>query len=258
MERMAEGRRDDLREGGAECTGRIRHAARSHLKLGAVGTGEMAEFMNHGALLRHDQQQQKPEGFAQMFHPTRKTNRTRIVLHAPQGGFSGVYPGFACARIAVSRFHVPTVAKIVQSFKRGGGCRCQVSVLDEMRLAFLEESAHTFDALVGVQAHLLRTDGRNDRMSEATQPLDQGIHEPAHVKMRPLARLVRLEVDRVKIHSVAEDIAAAGDDHGARTTVAFLYLIERKVHRADDGDVDGIAGRRALDTERGNTFGDGD
>jgi len=53
---MTKGRRDYLRKGGTQCAGRICGAARLHSQLAVVGTGDMAEFVNHSALLCHHQQ----------------------------------------------------------------------------------------------------------------------------------------------------------------------------------------------------------
>ena len=55
------------------------------------------------------------------------------------------------------------------------------------------------------------------------------------------------KIDRMQIQAAAKHIIAAGDDDGLGAALAFLYLIERQVHRADDGDIDRVAHRRALD-----------
>jgi hypothetical protein len=58
MKRMTESRGDDLCKGGTQRAGLIRSSVRLHLQIDVVGTGDMAEFMDHGSLLcRHHQQQ---------------------------------------------------------------------------------------------------------------------------------------------------------------------------------------------------------
>lgn len=47
---------DYLRKGGTQCAGRICGPARLHSQLAVAGTGDMAEFVNHSALLCHHQQ----------------------------------------------------------------------------------------------------------------------------------------------------------------------------------------------------------
>lgn len=60
MDRMAERRGDNLRKGRAQSAGLICSSVPLlQLQPGVVGTGEMAEFVNHGTLLCHHQQQQK-------------------------------------------------------------------------------------------------------------------------------------------------------------------------------------------------------
>ncbi len=60
MKRMTESRGDDLRECGTQRAGRIGDPVRLYSQLAVVGTGDMAELVNHGTLLCHHQQQQKP------------------------------------------------------------------------------------------------------------------------------------------------------------------------------------------------------
>jgi len=59
MKRMTKGRSDDLCKGGTQSAGLICGPVRLHLQIDMVGAGEMTEFMNHGTLLCHHQQQQK-------------------------------------------------------------------------------------------------------------------------------------------------------------------------------------------------------
>jgi hypothetical protein len=59
----------------------------------------------------------------------------------------------------------------------------------------------------------------------------------------------------MQIQAAAEDIVAAGDDHGSSAAISLLYLIERQVHRADDRDIDRVAHRRALYRESRNSVG---
>ncbi|MGC1386601.1 MAG: hypothetical protein WA807_01195 [Steroidobacteraceae bacterium] len=59
MKRMTKSRGDNLRKGGTQCAGRICGDVRLHSQLAVAGTGDMTEFVNHGTLLRHHQQQQK-------------------------------------------------------------------------------------------------------------------------------------------------------------------------------------------------------
>ena len=68
MKRMTECRGDNLRKGRAQGTGLFCRPVRSHLQLDVVRAGEMAEFMNHGTLLRRQEQQQEAQGFEQLSH----------------------------------------------------------------------------------------------------------------------------------------------------------------------------------------------
>jgi hypothetical protein len=51
MKGMTKGRSDDLGKGRAQSTGLICSTIRLSLQVDLMGTGEMAEFMNHGTLL---------------------------------------------------------------------------------------------------------------------------------------------------------------------------------------------------------------
>ncbi len=101
-------------------------------------------------------------------------------------------------------------------------------------------------------------DRRDDRKAKAAEAQDQRVHETAHFEMRALPRLQRLQIDRVQIQAAAEHVVAAGDHDGACAAVAFLDLIEREVHRANDGDVDGVADGRSLNTQRCDAVGNGE
>ena len=101
-------------------------------------------------------------------------------------------------------------------------------------------------------------DRGDDRKAKAAEPQDQRVHEAAHLEMRALSCLQRLQIDRVQVQAAAEHIVTAGDHDGACAAVAFLDLIEREVHRADDGDVDGVADGRALNAQRCNAVGNGE
>ncbi len=59
MERMTEGRRDDLGKGGAQSAGLICRRIRLNAQIDVIGTGDMTEFMNHSTLLRHHQEEQQ-------------------------------------------------------------------------------------------------------------------------------------------------------------------------------------------------------
>ena len=65
-------------------------------------------------------------------------------------------------------------------------------------------------------------DGGDDRKAKSTEAQDQGIHEPAHLEMRPLPRLLGLQVNRMQVQSAAKHVVAAGDHHRARAAVALL------------------------------------
>lgn len=68
MKRMTKGRGDDLCKSGAQRADPIGGAVGLHSQIDVVGTGDVAEFMNHGTLLRHQQQQQKAQGFERLSH----------------------------------------------------------------------------------------------------------------------------------------------------------------------------------------------
>jgi hypothetical protein len=57
MKRMTKSRGDDLCKGGTQSAGRICDPVRLHSQIDVVGAGDVTEFMNHGALLCHQQQQ---------------------------------------------------------------------------------------------------------------------------------------------------------------------------------------------------------
>ncbi len=59
MKRMTKSWGDNLRKGGTQCAGRICGPVRLYSQLAVAGTGDMTEFVNHGTLLCHNQQQQK-------------------------------------------------------------------------------------------------------------------------------------------------------------------------------------------------------
>ena len=60
----------DLGEAWALRARRVENASRGNIK-GIAATGEVAEFVNHGTLLRDDQQQQKSKQFNHVFHRIR-------------------------------------------------------------------------------------------------------------------------------------------------------------------------------------------
>jgi hypothetical protein len=68
VKRMTKGRSNDLREGGAQRTGGIDSRARLDLECRAVSLGNVAQLVNNGALLRHQQQEQKTKCFECGFH----------------------------------------------------------------------------------------------------------------------------------------------------------------------------------------------
>jgi hypothetical protein len=68
MKRMTESRRDDLREGGTQCTRRIGGRVRLHPQIAVDGSGEMTEFVNQSTLLCRDQQQQETQRFEHVSH----------------------------------------------------------------------------------------------------------------------------------------------------------------------------------------------
>ena len=69
MERMAERRGDNLCEGRTQGAGLIcGPVPLLQLQPDMVDTGEMAEFVNHGTVLCHHQQQQKAYGFEHLSH----------------------------------------------------------------------------------------------------------------------------------------------------------------------------------------------
>jgi hypothetical protein len=57
MKRMTKSRGDDLCKGGTQSAGRICDPVRLHSQIDVVGAGDVTQFMNHGALLCHQQQQ---------------------------------------------------------------------------------------------------------------------------------------------------------------------------------------------------------
>ena len=59
MKRMTKSRGDDLCKGGAQGAGLIGAPVRLRSYADLVRIGDVAEFVNHGALLCHDQQQQE-------------------------------------------------------------------------------------------------------------------------------------------------------------------------------------------------------
>ena len=66
------------------------------------------------------------------------------------------------------------------------------------------------------------------------------------------------EIDRMQIEPAAKHAVAAGDDDCPRPALSFLDLIEREVHRADDGDVDGVASLGPIDSQGGHAVRHGD
>jgi hypothetical protein len=60
MKRMTKGGSDNLREGGTQGTAPVGARVGLRLDLDMISAGDMAQFVNHGALLRHHQQQQEP------------------------------------------------------------------------------------------------------------------------------------------------------------------------------------------------------
>ena len=66
MERMAERRGDDLSERRTLRAGRVETSG-GDLKR-AVAAGNVAELVNHGALLRNDEQQQQAQQFKHVSH----------------------------------------------------------------------------------------------------------------------------------------------------------------------------------------------
>ena len=67
VKRVTEGRRDDLGECRTQRAGRIGEA-RIDTGRGGAEFGEMADFVNDGALLRNQEQQQKAERFEHLSH----------------------------------------------------------------------------------------------------------------------------------------------------------------------------------------------
>ncbi len=59
MKGMTKSRGDDLRKSRAQSAGLICSPIRLHSQIEVVRPGDMAEFMNHGTLLCHHQQQQE-------------------------------------------------------------------------------------------------------------------------------------------------------------------------------------------------------
>ena len=59
MKRMAKSRGDDLCKFGTQGAGLVGAPIRLRLQSDMVGIGDMAEFVNHGTLLCHHQQQQQ-------------------------------------------------------------------------------------------------------------------------------------------------------------------------------------------------------
>src|SRR5580700_9317191 len=58
VKRVTESGRNDLRKRGTLRAARVEGAVRLNSKLGAADAGQMTEFVNHGTLLCHQQQQQ--------------------------------------------------------------------------------------------------------------------------------------------------------------------------------------------------------
>ena len=81
-------------------------------------------------------------------------------------------------------------------------------------------------------------DRRDDRKAKSAQSEDQWVHEAPHFEMRPLARLLGLQINRFEIKAAAEDVLAPGQHHRTNPAVALLNLVEGQMQCADDGDVD--------------------
>ena len=68
MKRVTESGRNDLRKRGTLRAARVEGAVRLNSKLGAAGARQMTEFVNHGTLLCHHQQQQEAQRFQHASH----------------------------------------------------------------------------------------------------------------------------------------------------------------------------------------------
>jgi hypothetical protein len=79
-----------------------------------------------------------------------------------------------------------------------------------------------------------------------------------HFKMRTLPSLCRFQIDGMKVESAAKHIIAAGDNHRFCAALALLDLIERKMNRANDCNINCIAACRALQRQGCNSIGYGE
>ncbi|MGA2189342.1 MAG: hypothetical protein ABSH33_12490 [Steroidobacteraceae bacterium] len=68
MKRMAKSRGDNLCKGGTQRAGLIGCFVGLHSQVDVVGAQDMTEFMNHGTLLCHHQQQQQAYDFEHFSH----------------------------------------------------------------------------------------------------------------------------------------------------------------------------------------------
>lgn len=68
LKRMAERRRDYLREGGTKRARRVGGRVRLHLQAAVDGTGEVTDLVNQSTLLCSEQQQQEAQYFERVSH----------------------------------------------------------------------------------------------------------------------------------------------------------------------------------------------